>query len=200
MSLQLDPERAVILRLALKGGRSYVRGADVVSELLGRLGLSAPVVFRFQRLTDQELDVTPLTPTDRAIDCVATLSAGAPPEQVNLKITERKGGAPLVVEAFDEDAIVRDATIEGTRAWMTCAGDQKLADCLVALNKRLLNAQSTGKLPWVLTGLQLQSIPAMAGGVLSLAINPPFMPRLVRSSVVYNGHTIGSILFAAARS
>lgn len=189
----------VLLNTALKGGRTYIRGADMLESVLQAVpGLVPPLSLRCHHLTANKLMVDRL-PAGAQLDRSApgVIIGWLSGEERILEIREADGYGNPPMEDYDESDVVRNALVEGIKAEMPYNLNYTLWDNLVALNKKLLTAQPEGAVTWLLTRLDLIHRPTAPSGLLEISMAGPFSHRLVRSKITLAEKPLGAIYFSA---
>jgi hypothetical protein len=195
------------LSIPLKGGRSYVRGADIFTALVDivseRWELAGRCELAFRRLPRRTLELSmgessnlsssPHTAVANfSFVCAGAIAAGWLSE-IDAPIAET---AP-----FDEERLVAGSKIAGQT--ISCIDPPPCLpiDLAVAMTKSLhnnLRLPQSGQ--WIFTRLDLER-PLRASDVaaMSISLERELGTRITRSDVRVSGKPIGSIYFSVAR-
>lgn len=191
--------------LCFKGDRTYLHGTDVYTSAVAMLHGRWPDVDGRCRFTFHRLARKPLTAwmdsfsagRMRPGGCVAEMHVTGRNAAVSIWFTERDGEVACRY-AYDEDAVVRDSVVAGSRIVMTRAPSNAPIEVLVALTKRLHYALLTpagGR--WLLTRLDLQRL-LREDDRAAMSVTMIGTPRvtLTRSEIAVGGQPLGSIFFS----
>jgi hypothetical protein len=193
------------LELPLKGGRTYVRGADIYSAILDIVsrdwaGTAGRCRLAFHRLPRRRLylyaghAVKAFAPPQSAI---ADFRVGRSESEVAGWIEETE--APIVDKiAFDEDALLGEFNMSGVEIFPSGPRCCPAIDLAVVLTKTLHNTlrpPRDGK--WIFTRLDTER-PLLASDTreMSIALVKELGSRLTRSDIRVGGRGIGSIYFS----
>lgn len=194
------------LDIPLKGGRTYVRGADIYTEIAENLLLSWPTLrgrckLAFHRMPRRMLEFVagevseiPGSPEG----CIADFSFSGLNLLVAGWVLERDIPIASAI-AYDEDALMGDISIEGKTIRPSGARVCHPIDLAVVLTKTLHNRirpPASGK--WIFTRLDLhRPLLASDSHAMSISLERELGNRLTRSNIVISGEPIGSIYFSA---
>jgi hypothetical protein len=204
-----DAFRTYRLEIPLKGGRSYLRGADIYSAVADCILAVWPNAdgrckLAFHRLprSTLELVVGPVTDVPRSPEeAVAKVSFAQPKGLIAGWILETSSPVMQSI-TYDEDALVDEVAVEGTT--ISPSGPRKCApiDLAVVLTKMLhnrLRPLSGGK--WIFTRLDIERPFAPSDAhAMSITLASELGTRLTRSDVRISGKAIGSIFFSVGQT
>jgi hypothetical protein len=209
MGMMEEGARKYELALPLKGGRTYVRGADIYSAILdivtrdwadatGRCRLGFHTLPR-RRLNLHAHDaMKAFAPPKKAI---ADFRIGRGEGEVIGFIEETE--VPIVEKvAFDEDALLGESSVSGVEIFPSGPRSCPAIDLAVVLTKTLhnkLRPPRDGK--WIFTRLDTERplLPSDTGE-MSIALVKELGSRLTRSDIRVFGRGIGSIYFSVGQT
>ena len=191
--------------LRFKGDRTYLHGTDVYTTAVATLrrqwpGLDGRCRFTFHRLTRTPLTAWAQPFSDAATrpeGCVAEMHVTGGVADASVWFTERTGEVASRYP-YDEDAVVREATIDGHGISLAQGPDYTAIEVIVALTKRLHYAvlkPERGR--WLFTRLDLTRL-LRAGDRHRVSVRLTSTPRaaITRSEIAVDGERLGSIYFS----
>jgi hypothetical protein len=195
--------------LCFKGDRTYLHGTDVYTCAVSLLRERWPNADGRCRFTFNRLARRPVTawvgsapsPAPRPQGCVAEMHVTAGVSQVSIWFVEREGEVACRYP-YDEEAIVRESVITGTRIIGTRVPDHvSTIELLVAMTKRLhqvaLAPPAAGG-RWLFTRLDLpRLLRASDRETMSVTISAVRGAVLTRSEITVGGEPLGVIFFSA---
>lgn len=196
------------LSIPLKGGRSYIRGADIFTALIEMVSERWEIIGRcelaFRKLPCRTLEVfigefpniaTPpeMVVADFSFCCAGAIITGWLSE-VGVPVTKRV--------PFDEERLVAGSRIVGQTIFCIDPPRCLPVDLAVALTKSLhnnLRPQQNGR--WIFTRLDLAR-PFRADDVMAMSISleRELGRRITRSNIQASGKSFGSIYFSVLPS
>jgi hypothetical protein len=195
------------LAIPLKGGRTYVRGADIYSAVIGLVARKSPQAlgrcrFTFRRLPRRMLSASFAESgavSQAPEQSVAAFAIDGAPE-VSGWIYERAEPITAFVP-FDEEGLIADARLEATTISIAGRADGSAIDLAVAMTKALHNRLrpiAMGK--WILTRLDLIRPFGTDDNVdMSVSLKQELGPKLTRCDVRSGERSLGSIFFSAGQ-
>lgn len=195
----MDPTREHVLDLPFKGSRPYLHGSDIVPALLALSGPVTRASFQFHRmatctLAARAVDEAQLAALRASERLVALMSGfdGANARRL-VAVGESPVQTPITRVAYDEDAVVAAAHIEGSTIEDTRAEAGSFMERSLALHKRLLN-ELHGPAAWLFSRLDLARAP-----VTPRSIRLRFQRRVgsdvFLSALEGDGEPLGTVYF-----
>tara|TARA_X000000950_G_C13921450_1_gene663727 strand:- start:10886 stop:11443 length:558 start_codon:yes stop_codon:yes gene_type:complete len=182
------------MKLALKGKRNYLTGADIINFSLKKVIKRKNVVFNFHKfskkfLVIKKFDYNKKIPKKNIVSTIVTFSQKKKTVfqilELDKIIKEKK--------IFDENKLLQNYKIN-KRSITQNKNNKNFFDTIVALNKELLNTKIV-KNNWIFCKLEMKNLNKLRYKKIKIKLEDDIKKKFYKSSIYLDNKIIGFIYF-----